>query len=285
MSSCQDSSFWRFIYTGKQDCYSNMALDEAILLSVKSGASPTTVRVYRWEEASVSVGYRQKILADYSSPVPLVRRPTGGRAVFHDDEYTVSVIGRNDSFKDFGNMLATYMAISSSILAGLALFGVEGSLVPKDRPAIKSKKTPICFDISSVYEILCFGKKIVGSAQRRLKDAFLQQSSIPLFIDTQKFPPMSDIFKDGERFSLASSNIAFLRQFISTFPEEESIVLAFKKGFESELGVKFEEGGLTTAELETAESLKHEKYLTNEWNHQMTVAGKKLFKFSIGDIT
>ena len=89
---------WRFLDTGCNDAAFNMAVDEALLLSYEAGQSPPTLRVYTWFSPTLSLGYAQNVekevdvAACRQHGVSLVRRPTGGRAVLHDQEATYSVV-------------------------------------------------------------------------------------------------------------------------------------------------------------------------------------------------
>ena len=89
---------WRFINTGAGEAARNMALDEALLLQHEAGAAPPTLRVYGWCPPTLSLGYAQNarqevdLVACQAQGVAVVRRPTGGRAVLHDQEVTYSVV-------------------------------------------------------------------------------------------------------------------------------------------------------------------------------------------------
>ena len=88
---------WRVLSHGPQDGAWNMALDEAIARAVGAGQVPATVRFYAWGAPTVSLGCLQATqgaiapAACRERGVGVVRRPTGGRAVLHDDELTYSV--------------------------------------------------------------------------------------------------------------------------------------------------------------------------------------------------
>jgi lipoyl(octanoyl) transferase len=94
---------YRFLNTGIQNAAMNMAIDEAVLIHHLQGDVPPTLRVFRWNQPSISLGRFQsierEILSDICQQqgVGLVRRPTGGRAVYHYDEFTYSIIiGKSD---------------------------------------------------------------------------------------------------------------------------------------------------------------------------------------------
>src|SRR5512138_2930824 len=71
----------------------NMAVDEALAEAVGAGTSPPTLRLYGWERPTLSVGYLQREAAPaaLAAEIPVVRRPSGGRAVLHDRELTYSL--------------------------------------------------------------------------------------------------------------------------------------------------------------------------------------------------
>jgi lipoate-protein ligase A len=89
-------SEWRLIDSGPGDAFYNMALDEAIATGVRKGAAAPTLRLYGWDRPSLTLGCFQKtadINIEYcrSHDIPVVRRPTGGRAILHGDELTYSL--------------------------------------------------------------------------------------------------------------------------------------------------------------------------------------------------
>src|SRR5919201_4800605 len=65
----------------------NMKIDEALLDEVvRSGNA--FLRLYCWDPATLSIGRNQE---NVFSKVPVVRRPTGGQAVWHEHEVTYAV--------------------------------------------------------------------------------------------------------------------------------------------------------------------------------------------------
>ncbi len=94
----EGSTVWRIINSPAADGATNMAIDESILEAVRQGQSPPTLRLYTWKPACLSIGRFQRAArsVDWDALTSLgydfVRRPTGGRAVLHDDELTYAVI-------------------------------------------------------------------------------------------------------------------------------------------------------------------------------------------------
>ncbi|MBI4545791.1 MAG: hypothetical protein HY703_11390, partial [Gemmatimonadetes bacterium] len=127
---------WRLIETGPLCGAENMALDQALLESVQAGGRPV-LRFYRWSPPCLSLG-RNQPWGPWAAPPPaeygvaVVRRPTGGGAVYHDRELTYAVaipIGM------LGGPRATYFAIHGGLGAGLRQLGVPvETALPSPRP-------------------------------------------------------------------------------------------------------------------------------------------------------
>jgi lipoate-protein ligase A len=175
-----------------------MALDEAIAIAVRQNTSPPTLRTYGWSAKSVSIGYFQRINdinIDYchNNTIPIVRRPTGGRAIFHGDEITYSFSAKTTSGLFSKGLQDSYKKISTAL--GLALrkadLSPELKLMRETKHPLSAsdgQKNPLCFRSISFGEIAIMGKKVVGSAQKRWPDGLLQQGSIPFLIQEQLFP-------------------------------------------------------------------------------------------------
>ena len=91
---------WRFLPLEVKSGYWNMALDEAILHNVMLKKSPSTLRFYKWKPSTASIGRNQSLSTEINiaftreNNIDVVRRITGGGAVFHDEkrEITYSII-------------------------------------------------------------------------------------------------------------------------------------------------------------------------------------------------
>ncbi|MDQ7798451.1 MAG: lipoate--protein ligase family protein [Candidatus Edwardsbacteria bacterium] len=174
---------WRLLNTGLNDGAYNMALDQALVHSVGSGASLPVIRFFGWSPPAVSLGYNQKIKdldieACHRAGFDIVRRPTGGRAVMHQDEFTYSVIAREDDPVIGGTIMETYGRIAQGLLAGLKILGVDAEMVRSEVPDVSAAASALCFAAAGRYEITAGGKKLIGSAQRRMNGVILQQGSL-----------------------------------------------------------------------------------------------------------
>ncbi|MBI5665186.1 MAG: lipoate--protein ligase family protein, partial [Nitrospirae bacterium] len=174
-------NFIRLINQGPASAYFNMALDEAISEGVRQKFSPPTLRLYHWDRPSLSIGCFQKVSdidARYCDKkgYPVVRRQTGGRAVLHDSELTYSFSASTVTPMFNGSLRENYAVISRALVLALSLKGIEAE-ASFNRKRSGSHKGPSCFRTLSYGEITVEGKKVIGSAQKRYQDGFLQHGS------------------------------------------------------------------------------------------------------------
>ncbi|RPJ82368.1 MAG: lipoate--protein ligase family protein, partial [Acidobacteria bacterium] len=181
---------WRFRVDLAQSGSVNMEIDRTLLDQVEQEAEALTVlRFYRWDVPTVSIGHHQEparavdLTYCEANNVPVVRRTTGGRAVLHDRELTYAVVSNDDRFFPLHSLDQTYLTIAGALQKGLARLGVSSDLAAGGREIGSSARIDIkhpCFASASRHELLVRGRKIAGSAQRRLRRSFLQHGSIPL---------------------------------------------------------------------------------------------------------
>lgn len=150
-----------------------MAMDEALLEDVASQGGGY-LRFYRWDPPTLSLGRNQP---NTFYDVPIVRRPTGGQAVWHEHELTYAVVA---PIALFGSLRQAYCEIHTRLARALRALGVETVLAPAHLPIRPSAHPASCFAAPVGGEILVQGRKLVGSAQMRRGDAFLQHGSILL---------------------------------------------------------------------------------------------------------
>jgi lipoate-protein ligase A len=236
-----------------------MALDEAISEAVRRGLSPPTLRIYQWEYPSISIGHFQRasdINMDYCSQkgYPLVRRPTGGRAILHNDEITYSLSTRFDSNIFKGSLHEDYSIISNAILSALKLCGIDARISHLKRQ--RRQRSPACFKSVSYGEITVEGKKLTGNAQKRYADGFLQQGSIPISIDRLELKQL---------FNEEFDDVIGIKEILSDITLND-LRNALKKGFEETLNVKMISDDPTDLEIRLARELEAKKYSTDGWN-------------------
>lgn len=163
--------------------HQNMAIDEALLRQAR--ADLAFLRFYRWDPPCLSFGRNEPALTRYDREkvtalgLDTVRRPTGGRAVWHATEVTYAVAGPAVLF---GSLPEAYRAIHQVIAQGLRGLGAPVALASA-APAL-TPDAGACFASPAGGEVVARGRKLVGSAQVREGDAFLQHGSI-LLVDAQ----------------------------------------------------------------------------------------------------
>jgi lipoate-protein ligase A len=252
---------WRFIESGPCDAAYNMALDEAIASAVRTGEAPPTLRFYGWRRPSVSLGSFQKVTdidIGYcdTHDVQVVRRPTGGRGLLHGDELTYSFSSKNEGLFSRG-LLESYMHISSAFSSGLEKLGLSVKMKARRETAGNLAKSPLCFQSISYGELTVNGKKLIGSAQKRWGEGFLQQGSIPFQVD---YVELASVFKGIAPYAA----FAGLRELVPDLDSEE-----FKKNlvesFETLFDVSLLQSQLSDQELEQAHYLCLEKYRNLLW--------------------
>jgi lipoate-protein ligase A len=159
----------------------NMALDEA-LLETAGTEGLCTLRLYAWDPATLSFGRNEPARRRYDRDaiaqrgLATVRRPTGGRAVWHHREVTYAVAAPDATF---GSLRDTYLEIHAMIADALRNLGASVVLAG-DRLAA-AVGAGACFAAAAGGEVTTTnGRKVVGSAQVRSAGAFLQHGSILL---------------------------------------------------------------------------------------------------------
>ncbi len=239
-----------------------MAVDEALAASCRTGASGPTLRLYGWERPAISMGYFQHIeeVVDLDrcreEGIPVVRRTTGGRAVYHHREVTYSVAAPTPHPLFPPTIRGTYEVVARALAAGLAELGLRVECHPRD--AERSRRgigSPLCFASTSRYEITLDGKKVIGSAQRRWKTAFLQHGSILLVHD----PAEADPWFRGTRSD--SESITGLNEGGRGLTPDE-IHRALISGWERTLGVSLRVGDLSSEEADIVAETSRSRDLT-----------------------
>jgi lipoyl(octanoyl) transferase len=233
---------WYFLDTGPNRGAFNMALDEELLAQAAAGEAMPVLRFYTWDPPALSLGRFQKIETDVNKEacrrrgMDVVRRVTGGRAVLHNHELTYSVVARTDDPLFPNDVLGTYKAIAAGLLAGLGNLGIHAEMVSRSgrhaHLVKKNSKDPACFSSPSWYEILVNGKKIIGSAQRRISGAFLQHGSILIAYD----PVLEASVITG---SGAGNAVTSIQEALGRAVPLEDVKQAFLKGFSEALCVIF----------------------------------------------
>jgi lipoate-protein ligase A len=234
---------WELIIDGAIDGISNMAIDAALLDEVEALSDlRTIVRFYGWLRPTVSLGRNQTIDkavdVEYCSAngIDVVHRPTGGRAVLHDDELTYAVIS-NDSSSFGDTIYGNYKRVSEALCLGYTRLGVPAVLAPDTRKtaALANGGDPPCFLSPSRYELMVDGRKIVGSAQRRVHQSFLQHGSMPITCNREVLARATRL-PDASPLEREMAGVA---EFLPERPTIEQLTGAFTRAFQDYFSIEF----------------------------------------------
>ncbi|MDP3975725.1 MAG: biotin/lipoate A/B protein ligase family protein [bacterium] len=261
----------RLLQTGAHSAAWNMALDEVLIERIAAGLSEPCLRFYTWKPSAISIGYFQSLEAEVDLAkcrelgIDVVRRQTGGGAVFHDDEVTYSMHlplsappERLETSGRVGDLvplkiLESYEKICSAIIRGLAELGIQSEFVPLN-------------------DILVSGQKISGNAQTRKRGVLLQHGTILKSVDVDT---MFELLKVPDE-KLKGKLIQDVKQRVTSVNAHsggrfstQGITDALIRGFEKEFSeLQFTSSEINQEEQLEAEKLGQEKYSQSSWNLQ-----------------
>ncbi len=256
---------WRLIVNKDLPGYKQMAMDESLYHFAATAKLPV-LRLYTWDRPTLSIGYFQNYKSVVCEPfcvhnnIHVVRRFTGGRAVLHHLEMTYSIAAPLDrgTFKDC-SLQETYQLIARALDLALQNMGVTRAAISLQSDQPNQIKKAQCFVSVSQFELAENEKKIIGSAQKRSRNAFLQHGSI-LFDFDLKLQQGCVNNPDPE----IEMKIAPLRAILGEAPEFDEVQQSVIEGFEEVLNLNFEQADLEPKELEFAKNLES-KYQSSDW--------------------
>lgn len=225
---------WHLVRASYESAPLQMAADHALAESVWQNERPPTLRLYRWRAPAVTIGRHQLSArpaeAPAHLPVPAVRRPTGGRAVYHDDEVTFSLAVTAGHSLLSGGVRAAYRRVADGVCTALDALGI-----PAGRsPAAPTRRDGFaCFAVPTPEEATAHGHKVAAIAQRRTREGLLVQGSLPLS------PP--GIRGPGAE---AAAGLRHMRPELSAEAVEAALIHAFASAF----SLCFQEAELTACE-------------------------------------
>ncbi len=242
---------WRILRYETHPAAMNMAIDEAIAEMLSYNEASPTIRFYGWEPSAVSIGCFQSLEDEVDVErcrelgVDIVRRRTGGGAVYHDKvgELTYSVICPEAmADKDIN---AAYRQICGWIVKGLKMVGITAEFRP-------------------INDITVNGKKISGSAQTRRSGIFTQHGTVLYSVDPQM---MFSVLKvDPEKAgSKGTDDVADLVTSVSRESKASknevlaALVYSFAEGKDWYLGA------MSQDELARSAAIAQERYASDAW--------------------
>ena len=157
-----------------------MAIDHDLLQRAAAEGGDPVLRFYQWNVPTISLGFHQlESVLDHArlnaDQTPWTRRPTGGAAVLHSDELTYAIVASSPD-SGAGKRLQQYVSVA--IAEGLRSLGVPADVDERGEPLSALPNRTSCFVRTSRWEVTAGGRKLVGSAQRKLGTAYLQHGSI-----------------------------------------------------------------------------------------------------------
>ena len=239
----------------------NMARDHALLRSL--GTDEATLRIYRWKYPTVSFGRHERVRGRYDRElaaqrgIGFVRRPTGGKAVYHDRELTYSVVfplARRWGIRHI------YKEINRAFLEALLSLGVPAIAAQLVQEYSPGRSLDFCFQDYMEGELIVEGKKLVGSAQVRERGSILQHGS--LLIGQGQECLQALCIAGG--YDMTVPGPTSLVEIMEREPSWEDLVLAVMEGFRSVFGGDWSEEGLRENEQE-AEAHFLKRYASDEW--------------------
>ena len=251
---------WRLLVSPADTGARNLAADQAVAEHVRDGVSPSTLRFYTWRPAALSLGYGQPLTAvdtdlAHRCGIDLVRRPTGGQAILHNDELTYAVMLPRDHEFAAGGVLASYTRLSAGFERGFAALGLDARQ-GEWQPTASDGAGVLCFASPSTHELSAQGVKLMGSAQTRLGGALLQHGSIPFAHD----PRIFDLLRLPRPTALRG-----LRDLRSPAPTVGALIEILATGFSEALGVALMPDGLGDSERERCDILVDARYGRSAW--------------------
>jgi lipoyl(octanoyl) transferase len=241
-----------------------MALDMALLASVRAGAPPV-LRFYRWAPACLSFGRNQPTRGRYdlaaaaARGISFVRRPTGGQAVLHDDELTYAVVA---PVPDIGRPRDAYRRINQALVAGLRSMGVTATVAGSGQKgltgaAATADRRPAtdwdraCFQRPEAGELVVRGRKLVGSAQRLEGRVILQHGSLLVGGTQSVAEELLTVAPAGANprgGAGADAGWTTLATELARRPDVGELASALASGFESTLGISLAPSTLSASE-------------------------------------
>jgi len=266
-TAAAESSPWRFIDSGPLPGATNMAADMAITQVLGREPAPPTLRVYQWSRPTISLGYHQSekdidLLRCSQDGIDVVYRPTGGRAILHDNEVTYAVILPPSSSFFALDIFGVYEFISRCLVHALQSLNIDADFE-------RAKKTPdgfsrgelstLCYASSIQYEIAIQGRKLVGSAQRRIHNSVLQHGSILLGDEhlavAHYLAGHDDQWRHRVHQYLKKQTVS-INQLTRTPVTRQQMIAALRQGFAEELRISFTDGQLSNEEMKQSELLR-----------------------------
>ena len=227
----------------------NMAVDQVLLESVQLDQLPC-LRLYQWNEPTISLGYFQQFADREQHPAslscPVVRRATGGGAICHDQEVTYSLVIPVEQLPN-QNCQHLYTLVHQTIIDQLQQHNIHGELRYSPDPSVTSPQPFLCFQRKTNGDILINSQKVGGSAQRRQRGVVLQHGSLLL-----------------NRSPLAPE-IAGINQLTGMTLNPQDLIQSWPPRLANALGWKLISEPLGQAQQQRARQIQQERFSAADW--------------------
>jgi len=251
--------------------YWNMAVDEFLFELVRKSPAMTILRFYSWKKPTVSIGYSQAVENTVDIPfcrdngITIVRRLTGGKLVLHHQEVTYS-LASSDAAMFPSTVTGSYRRISEGMMIGLKRMGLDPVLADTTPQDYRRGQFP-CFSQPARDEVMVDGRKIIGSAQKRVGSCFLQHGSIPLKNSEKLLASVSSLKEGCEKLRMTSLSRATGKKV-----EFDGAVKMFIEGISEYFKVRWKMRILSEAERRSIGILQHRRYDHPEWTFRSSSA-------------
>jgi lipoate---protein ligase len=266
MSALADRE-WRLIREESHDGPTNMALDEVAAETAATGG-PRTLRVYRWEPSTLSLGYHQDpetIDWRYAERegITVTRRPTGGGGIYHDSVGDISYSIVAPATELPGKLIDSYHLLCEPVLEAFSRMGVDAQFAEDPQPEIHH---PACYlrALHPAHDVVAGteSRKVSGNAQYRQREAVIQHGSLTYRVRTE---PHLAVFADHD-----VSPDAFEDRVTGIYEESgvsrDEAVTALEAALSEWADAV--EGSWTGGELERAEETARAKYADERWTRE-----------------
>lgn len=247
-----EQAAWRVVAFEERSAFENMAIDEAVSNAVSKGESLPTIRFYGWKPSAVSIGYFQSMEKEvrleecWRLGVDVVRRRTGGGAVYHDcdGEITYSIIAPMPLFPQ--DIIESYRVICGWIVDAFSTLGLNAEFKP-------------------INDIVLGGKKVSGNAQTRRGGVLLQHGTVLYDLDVRKMFQVLNVSQEKISDKLVASveeRVTSVKR--NSRAKKDAVYDALFAAFTARK--KWSLGKYSLKELAEAQELVKSRYSTDEWN-------------------
>ncbi len=232
---------WEIDVAPPRPPWEQMAIDRWLLHRAEEAVAPPVLRLYQWDRPTLTLGRHQEVDSDGVDlarcarlGVAVVRRPTGGRAVLHGPGLTYAIVAPLPH--PGATVVACYGWAIAPLIAALAALDLPVAELGRTHGATNAARLrAACYAAPSAGEVALAGRKWIGSAQRRLRSAFLQHGAIPF---THDGAALADCLRFPDGTTRAARAAALARRIADPAPllagrTPEELTAAIADGFRS----------------------------------------------------